>query len=121
MLDELREAAARQRGARALRAMVLGSKRLLSERGEMNGLPVARELIERLDALDGEQLDGYFSYLAQDLGPDPKRVLQLAQAYASNPGAAPLIALTQAVEPPRQELLRRLNRTPGGTAAVLRL
>jgi hypothetical protein len=32
-----------------------------------------------------------------------------------------LIALTQAVEPPRQELLRRLNRAPGGTAAILRL
>jgi malonyl-CoA decarboxylase len=29
--------------------------------------------------------------------------------------------LMQAIEPPRQELLRRLNRMPGGTAAVLRL
>jgi malonyl-CoA decarboxylase len=29
--------------------------------------------------------------------------------------------LRQAAEPPRQELLRRLNRAPGGTAAILRL
>jgi malonyl-CoA decarboxylase len=32
-----------------------------------------------------------------------------------------LIALVQAAEPARQELLRRLNRTPGGTACILRL
>ncbi len=31
------------------------------------------------------------------------------------------MALTVATEPPRQELFRRLNRMPGGTAAVLRL
>src|SRR5690348_15361 len=121
MLDELREAAARQRHARSLRALLQGSQRLLSEQGEMNGVPVARELIERLGTLEDGQLDGYFDFLARDLGPDPKVVLQRAQAYADRPEAAALIALTQAVEPPRQELLRRINRTPGGTAAVLRL
>jgi len=121
MLDELREAAARQRQARTLRALLQGSKRLLSEPGEMNGVPVARELIERLDTLADDQLDGFFDHLARDLGPDPQQVLRLAQAYAADPGATQLITLTQAVEPPRQELLRRLNRTPGGTAAVLRL
>jgi malonyl-CoA decarboxylase len=121
MLDELREAAARQRQARVRSLLRLGSKRLLSERGEMNGVPLARELIDRLDGVADDQLDDFFDHLADDLGPEPKTVLRLAQAYADAPGAANLIALTQAVEPQRQELLRRLNRTPGGTAAVLRL
>ena len=121
MLDELRQAAARQRTERALRALVLGCKRLLSERGEMNGLPIARELIDRLDALSDDQLDGFFDYLARDLSPDPQQVLRLAQAYAATPTAEALIPLVRAAEPPRQELLRRLNRTPGGTAAILRL
>jgi len=121
MLDDLREAAARQRQARRLSLLRLGSKRLLSERGEMNGLPLAKELIERLDDVADDQLDDFFDHLARDLGPEPQAVLRLAQAYAETPDAAALIALTQAVEPPRQELLRRLNRTPGGTAAVLRL
>ncbi|MFY9512461.1 MAG: malonyl-CoA decarboxylase family protein, partial [Rubrivivax sp.] len=121
MLDELREAAARQREKRMQQLLRLGSKRLLSERGEMNGLPLARELIERLDAVADEQLDDFFEHLARDLSPEPQAVLKLAQAYAQEPDAATLIALTHAVEPPRQELLRRLNRTPGGTAAVLRL
>jgi malonyl-CoA decarboxylase len=121
MLDELRDAAVRQREQRALRAVVLATKRLLSEGGEMNGMPVARELIDRLETLGETPLDAYFEHLARALSPDPAHVLALAQAYAAAPGAAPLIALVGAVEPPRQELLRRLNRTPGGTAAILRL
>ena len=121
MLDELRQAAARQRGWRALRAIVKGCKQLLSERGEMNGGPIAHELIERLDDLADEQLDGFFDYLAQDLGPDPAMLLHCAQTYASAPDAAALAALSRAVEPPRQELFRRINRSPGGTAAILRL
>ncbi len=121
MLDELRQAARRQRGSRNLRALVRGCKQLLSERGEMHGLPVAREVIERLLDLDDEPLDAFFAYLAHDLSPDPATVLRCAQAYAATPDPTHLIVLTQAVEPPRQELLRRLNRAPGGTAAVLRL
>jgi malonyl-CoA decarboxylase len=121
MLDELRAAAARQRLARSLSLLKLGTKRLLSERGEMNGVPLVRELIERLDTLGDEQLDGSFEHLARDLDPDPAAVLRCAQAYAEQPTAQHLIALTAAAEPPRQELLRRLNRSPGGTAAVLRL
>jgi malonyl-CoA decarboxylase len=121
MLDELREAAARQRLARSISLLKLGARRLLSERGETNGVPLARELIERLDALSDAQLDGFFEHLARDLDPDPAAVLRCAQAYAAQPTAQNLIALTAAAEPPRQELLRRLNRSPGGTAAVLRL
>jgi hypothetical protein len=79
------------------------------------------ELVERLDDLDAEELDAFFDYLARELSPDPQQVLRLAQAYAERPQRGPLIALTQAAEPPRQELLRRLNRAPGGTAAILRL
>ena len=121
MLDELRHAAARQRQARTLRALTLGTRQLLSERGEMNGMAVASSLVERLDGLDDTDLDAFFDYLVRELGPDPQLVLQHAQAFAAEPRAAQLIALTQAVEPPRQELLRRLNRAPGGTAAILRL
>jgi malonyl-CoA decarboxylase len=121
MLDELRAAAIRQRAWRALRAVVKGCKQLLSQSGEMNGLAVARDVIERLEELDQEPLDGFFDYLARELSPSPAAVLQHAQRYVDSPDAATLIALTHAVEPPRQELFRRLNRAPGGTAALLRL
>jgi malonyl-CoA decarboxylase len=121
LLDEIRHAAARQRTARALRRMMLDCTRLLSENGELGGMVIAGQIIERLEDLADGPLDEFFDYLALDLSPDPQAVLSAAQAYAAAPAATTLMALTQAVEPPRQELLRRLNRMPGGTAAVLRL
>jgi malonyl-CoA decarboxylase len=121
MLDELRQAAARQRAQHQLRSLVVGCKRLLSERGETNSMAIARHLVERIDALPEAQLDDFFDYLSLQLSPDPQRVLQAAQAYAEQPNASHLIALTQLAEPPRQELLRRLNRTPHGTATLVRL
>jgi malonyl-CoA decarboxylase len=121
MLDEPIGSAARQQGERVLRSVVAGCKRLLSERGETNSMAIARGLVERINQLDGWQLDAFFAYLAQDLSPDPKVVLAAAQRYCEQCDARSLIQLTQAAEPARQELLRRLNRTPGGTACILRL
>jgi len=121
MLDDIRHAAARQRTARAVRRMKADCKRLLGEKGELGGMAIATDLIERLDSLADDELEAFFDFLAQDLSPDPQGVLKLAQAYADKPDAASLAALTQAAEPARQELFRRLNRMPGGTGAVLRL
>ncbi len=121
MLDELRQAAARQRANHQLRGLILGCKRLLSERGATNSMAIARQLIERIDALPDAQLGDFFDYLNQRLSPDPQKVLQAAQAYADAPGARTMIALTQVAEPPRQELFRRLNRTPGGTATIVHM
>ena len=121
MLDEIRQAAARQRTAHAVRRLALDCRRLLSENGELGGMTLAGDLVDRLETLADGQLEGFFDYLAGELSPDPQAVLRCAQAYASEPGAQALIALAQAAEAPRQELFRRLNRTPGGTAGVLRL
>lgn len=104
-----------------LRRTLTRSRQLLSEAGEMNGSRMARELAQALGDLDAPQLDAYFAFLAQDLSPDPQQVLATAQAYAERRDAQSQIALLRAAEPPRQELLRRLNRTPGGTEAILRL
>ncbi len=121
MLDELRQAAARQRANHLLRSLITGCKRLLSERGATNSMAIARQLIDRIDALPAEQMGAFFDYLSLELSPDPQQVLQAAQAYADAPGAETLIPLTQLAEPPRQELFRRLNRTPGGTATLVHL
>ena len=121
MLDELRQAAARQRTVYSVRSLIRGCKRLLSEHGETNSMAIARELIERLDTLADDDLGEFFDFLAVELSPAPVPVLQAAQAYAAQPDARNLIALTQAAEPARQELFRRLNRSPGGTAVLVRM
>ncbi len=121
MFDDLRRVAARQKSARVVRRMKLDCMRLLDEKGELGGQTVATEMLANLDRLEDDELDGFFEFLAKDLSPDPQAVLSLAQSYAAKPGVATLLALTHAAEPIRQELFRRLNRMPGGTAAVLRL
>lgn len=121
MLDDIRHAAARQRIARIVRRMKLDCTRLLSEKGELGGMALARDIIDRLEDLDDSDLGEFFAFLASDMSPDPQAVLKAAQAYAAAPNTATLTPLTQLAEPPRQELFRRLNRMPGGTSAVLRL
>jgi malonyl-CoA decarboxylase len=116
MLDELR-----QRLAGTARRLRLDSQRLLSERGEVGGLRLAEALVARLNEAEPAALATYFDYLARQLDPDPAEVLRRAQVFAERKDAPSLIALADAAEPPRQELLRRLNRSPGGTAAIVRM
>jgi len=119
MLDALKTAARRARADMALRALLGDCRRLLSERGEANSVAIARRLIGRFETLDDESWERFFACLAADFGPHPADVLRAATAYAHAPDARNLQALTRAAEPPRQELLRRINRAPGGTACVV--
>jgi malonyl-CoA decarboxylase len=116
MLDRRRDGPAGE-----LRRLCQDSQRLLSARGDVGGLRLAAGLVARLNGADRATLGGFFDYLSRALNPDPGAVLRSAQAYAERPDAERLSALTAAAEPPRQELLRRLNRTPGGTAAIVRM
>ena len=107
---------------RQLRQLLADCRRLLSERGEANGPGIAAGMVSQLDALADDLRGRFFDHLARDFSPDAKKVLAAALAYAQAPGhTGHLIHLTQCAEPPRQELFRRLNRAPGGTAALVRL
>jgi malonyl-CoA decarboxylase len=48
-------------------------------------------------------------------------VMDAANRYNTERNEASLIHLFQTVEPPRQELLRRVNRAPAGTATILKM
>lgn len=107
---------------RLLRPLLADCRRLLSERGEANGPGIAAGIVGQLDSLAEDLRGRFFDHLARDFSPDPPKVLAAALAYAQAPGNTEhLIRLTQTAEPPRQELFRRLNRAPGGTAAIVRL
>jgi malonyl-CoA decarboxylase len=131
LVDQLRQAARRLGSEQELRALAADCARLLSQRGEASSTQTARQIVERLQELltDGGRpasvraalLDRFFIHLADDFSPEPAAVLASAQAYAAQPDAAHLIELLERAEPPRQELFRRINRAPGGTAALIRL
>jgi len=92
---------------------------LLSARGEVSGARVAAEVLAAYQTLDDEQVEWLFDRLVTTFSVDPKAVQHTATAYQLEGSAANLLALQKAVEPPRQELFRRCNMAPGGTAVLV--
>ena len=104
---------------RAARRAIELCHALISERGEVSGARVAREALAAYRGLDAAAAALFFDLLATEFSPDPRVVERCAQAYREESSQANLILLQQAVEPPRQELFRRLNMAPGGTASLV--
>lgn len=121
MFDSLKNAAQKIKAEHELVVFMRHCRRLLSVRGEANSAAVAATALEAYRNLpDAAQLQ-FFELLADEFGPDPKAVLDAARRYAEAPNAESMVKLMQAAEPPRQELLRRLNRAPGGTAVIVQM
>jgi malonyl-CoA decarboxylase len=116
-----RAAAIITRDGLKVRRLVVSCKKLLSERGEAAGVSLAKITLDLYRELDDKERARFFAALLAEFSPDPTRVLAAATAYAAAPSASNLSQLSIAAEPPRQELLRRLNRAPGGTATILRM
>jgi malonyl-CoA decarboxylase len=92
---------------------------LLSERSEASGALVARQLHEVLRALDAGDRHGFQRYLATTFQPDRAALRAAAARYLADGTAEAAAALARAADPPRQELLRRINMAPGGTGALM--
>src|SRR5271165_1730624 len=92
---------------------------LVSERGEASGAAVARELHAAMRNLSETDRLEFLGFLAGGFLPDTTKLRRAAEAYLADPGAEAAARLAEAAEPPRQELLRRMNLSPGGTAALV--
>jgi malonyl-CoA decarboxylase len=121
MFDSLKHAAQKMKSEHELEGFMRHCRRLLSARGEANSATVAATALEAYRHLSDAAQLRFFEVLADQFGPDPKAVLETAQSYAAAPTAESLSQLMQAAEPPRQELLRRLNRATGGTAVIVQM
>src|ERR1700688_897959 len=102
------------------RARLLAAS-LLSEHGEASGAAVARELLNVLATLTEEQRGLFYGFIADNFQPDEARLTQAAKAYIAAPSPETAAALADYAEPPRQELLRRMNMAQGGTAKLVAL
>lgn len=106
---------------RHLNQLRLTTKRLISALGEANAQSIAAKLVSEYEKLDDAHVSQFFDFLSADFNPDSAHVQNVAQAYALDPSARNLIELCRVTEPRRQELLRRINRAPGGTRAIIRM
>jgi malonyl-CoA decarboxylase len=94
---------------------------LLSGRGEASGIAIAREVLDRYRQLDEAGRLAFFETLARGYGPDRERLSQAIEVWRAQPSDEDASDLHFASEPRRQELIRRLNRAPGGTSELVAL
>ncbi len=94
-------------------------RQLLAGRGEASGVALSQEILRVYRAMSAEARRDFFAALAQEFEPDLEQMQQAMHKYESERSAENLIALNKAVEAPRQELFRRLNFAPQGTAHLV--
>lgn len=85
------------------------------------GKRVGKSILARYAALDAEEKNSFFHFLADSLDIDSDRLVTLAETYRDERTPANLKLLQEVGEPRRQELLRRLNTLPGATAEIVRM
>ncbi|HAR53691.1 MAG TPA: decarboxylase [Roseovarius nubinhibens] len=80
---------------------------------------MAEDILNGYAALDDEAKLGFFHHLATEMNIDPEQVRSTLDAYEREPSKASYRNFMTAAEPRRQELIRRLNRVPGATEALV--
>src|SRR5471030_542456 len=92
---------------------------LLSGRGEASGTAMAREVLDRYHDLDEAGRLSFFETLTRQYGPDREKLAHVIETWRAQPNDDDASDLHFASEPRRQELIRRLNRAPGGTGELV--
>jgi malonyl-CoA decarboxylase len=92
---------------------------LLSGAGEASGTAMAREVLDLYRNLDAAGRRAFFEALMRDFGPDRERLSEAIERWRAKPSDEDASSLHFASEPRRQELIRRLNRAPGGTGELV--
>lgn len=94
---------------------------LVGSTGETSGLALAEEILTRFAALEDDGKRAFFRHLATEMNIAPEVVRATLDIYEQNPSKASYRAFMAASEPRRQELIRRLNRVPNATGALVRM
>ena len=94
---------------------------LLSGRGEASGTAMARDVLDHYHDLDEEGRLSFFRKLVRDFGPDREKLAKAIEAWRAQGSDEDASGLHFASEPRRQELIRRLNRAPGGTGELVEM
>lgn len=93
---------------------------LYSGLGEASGAALAADILAAYGVLSEDERVAFFTDLLERFGSDRDKVQELLVRFNANPEDRETAALLhQASEPRRQELIRRFNRAPGGTAAIV--
>ncbi len=101
--------------------LVSAGESLLSRRGEAAGVVLARLMLDAYARQSQAEKRAFLLALADRFGANLEQIDEALRTYRDSPNPAAIKALHHATEPRRQELIRRLNLAPGGTAALVRM
>ena len=94
---------------------------LLGTSGEMSGMVIAREVLERYAAMNMPGKKEFFGFLVKEMGVDPDAIRDAVAAYETAPDGVSYRRLMAVSEAQRQELARRLNQVPGATGQLVNM
>jgi malonyl-CoA decarboxylase len=114
-----RAGARRESSAARSQNLVELCEELLSRRGEASGVALARDILTRYDQLTTGPRIAFFEALATRFGPDRERLTAAIEQWRREPTEETIAELHDAAESRRQELFRRINLAPGGTAGLV--
>ena len=92
---------------------------LVGAAGEVSGQSVARQILDRFVAMTDPEKLAFFRHLATGMAISADDLRAALDRYAGGQTRGSYRALMAAAEPPRQELIRRLNRVPGATPILV--
>ncbi len=92
---------------------------LIGNLGEVTGYAIARQILDRFEAMDDTQKHAFFTFLNNEMDIDADAVIAATTAYAADGTVQNFRRLMKTAEAPRQELARRLNQVPGATARIV--
>lgn len=96
-------------------------QQLFVGQGEASGIALSQEILRSYSRMSNEEKLAFFHMLDQEFKPNFDQIQTVMARYNESRSAEDLIALNAAVEAPRQELFRRLNMAPNGTANLVAL
>lgn len=108
-------------GPRTVQKIVSLSRDLLSDAGGVAAGRLAADILRLYKLLNASERHAFFEILVRDFSPKPDDVGRAADAYREDPSPGNLRKLQTVVEPPRQELFRRLNMAPDGTRELIEI
>lgn len=102
-------------------AMVELCRKLLETEAEPSGMVLAADILTAYRMAEPDDRLAFFNALATEFDPDIAALRAALQAHETENTSDTLAALVAAAEPPRQDLFRRLNTAPGGTAMLVEM
>ncbi|APZ53768.1 malonyl-CoA decarboxylase [Salipiger abyssi] len=94
---------------------------LMKAESETAALALARRILQRYAEMDEAARLALFRHIAQGHDLDAAALRAALDAYEAEPSGSSYRAFTAACEPPRQELIRRLNQVPGATERLVEM